>query len=278
MVLKRKRSRSAVTRPTVLWRSRLRASSGASKRPPPDSSQVRRVSSQIRPRKREVPLIPFSSQVTSWSKGAMNSSCRRRASAPKRATVSSGVITLRRDLDILVVRMVTSSGGRAGASSGVTGTHSSVALGSRERRWGVGTTSIPWLRRRRKGSWKGTSPASYITRVQKRAYSRCSTACSAPPRTGRRASSSSSAGGRRGLVGVSGEVKRRKYQEEQAKPPMVSVSRCAGPPQTGQVLCTHSVARARGDCPEPSGAKSSRWGRVTGSSDSGTSCSPCWGQ
>ena len=47
------------------------------------------------------PLIALSSQVTLASKGAMNSTCARSASAPWRATTSSGVTTVSgRDLDI----------------------------------------------------------------------------------------------------------------------------------------------------------------------------------
>src|SRR5688500_14420416 len=76
----------------------------------------------------------------------------------------------------------------------------------------------------------------------------------------------------------SGEQKRRKYQDEQAKPPIVSVSRSAGPPHVGQVVLTHSAARASGERPEPSGVKSTISGSSTGSCSSGIGTSPCVGQ
>ena len=40
---------------------------------------------------------------------------------------------------------------------------------------------MPWLNRRWNGSVVGTSPQSYSTLCQNRAYNRCSTACSTPP-------------------------------------------------------------------------------------------------
>ena len=53
-----------------------------------------------------------------------------------------------------------------------------------------------------------------------------------------------------------------------------SVSRRAGPPQPGQVVCTKPGTVASGDRPVPAGRKSSMSGSTTGSSDSGTGCSP----
>ena len=41
------------------------------------------------------------------------------------------------------------------------------------------------------------------------------------------------------------------YQLEQAKPPIVSVSRRAGPPHMGQVVLTNSGIVANGDSPVP---------------------------
>ena len=45
---------------------------------------------------------------------------------------------------------------------------------------------------------------------------------------------------------------------------MVSVSRRAGPPQLGQVVCTQSSTRASGERPSSVGWKSSRSGSSTG--------------
>ena len=44
------------------------------------------------------------------------------------------------------------------------------------------------------------------------------------------------------------------YQEEQTKVSMVSVSRRAGPPQRGQVVCTNSGSPASGELPVPVGS------------------------
>ena len=47
----------------------------------------------------------------------------------------------------------------------------------------------------------------------------------------------------------SGQVKRRKYQDESTKVSMVSVSRRAGPPQVGQVTFRRTPVRASGESP-----------------------------
>src|SRR5437870_1179904 len=96
-------------------------------------------------------------------------------------------------------------------------------------------------------------PASYITLVQKRAYSRCMTACSAPPTYRSTGSQYCVASGLKAASALSGSAKRRKYHEEQANPPIVSVSRFAGPPHVEQVVWTNSGILARGDSPVPVG-------------------------
>ena len=69
-------------------------------------------------------------------------------SAPERSTCSSGLTTLPWLLDI---------------------------------RLPSGPRTSPWLNKRLNGSRKSTRPRSFRTRVKKRLYSRCMTACSAPP-------------------------------------------------------------------------------------------------
>ena len=59
---------------------------------------------------------------------------------------------------------------------------------------------------------------------------------------------------------------------------MVSVSRRAGPPQAGQVVCTQSSARASGDWPSSVGWKSSMSGSSTGNWSSGTGTTPHFSQ
>ncbi len=78
----------------------------------------------------------------------MKSSQSRSASAPYFSTIASGVTTLPLLLDIF---------------------------------WPSPAQIIPWLRSTGNGSMKLISPASNITLVHIRAYSRCITACSAPP-------------------------------------------------------------------------------------------------
>ena len=77
----------------------------------------------------------------------MNRVYVRTASAPYRSAYASGFTTLPFDLDIFAPPAV----------------------------------SIPWLKRRANGSRKPSMPISSITFVKKRAYMRCSTACSMPP-------------------------------------------------------------------------------------------------
>lgn len=73
-------------------------------------------------------------------------------------------------------------------------------------------------------------------------------------------------------------MKRRKYQEEQAKESMVSVSRSAGPPHLGQAVWTKASDLESGDFPVPVGWKSFISGRSTGSLSSGTGTVPQAGQ
>src|SRR3989338_1672364 len=82
------------------------------------------------------------------SKGPINISYRRRASAPKRSIMSSGLMTLPQRL--LILRL------------------SSAKM-------------VPWWRSLRNGSSNARYPRSRSALVKKRAYSRCSTVCSAPP-------------------------------------------------------------------------------------------------
>ena len=55
------------------------------------------------------------------------------------------------------------------------------------------------------------------------------------------------ASGAKGCSVFQGSVKRRKYHDESTNVSMVSVSRRAGPPQIGQVVCRNPSWRARGD-------------------------------
>ena len=59
---------------------------------------------------------------------------------------------------------------------------------------------------------------------------------------------------------------------------MVSVSRRAGPPQLGHVVCTQSSTRASGERPSSVGWKSSRSGSSTGSWSLGTGTMPHFSQ
>ncbi len=82
--------------------------------------------------------------------------------------------------------------------------------------------------------------------------------------------------GSKGRSGVHGSVKRRKYHDESTKVSMVSVSRVAGPPHTGQVVFKNSGLVANGD--SPVGRNSTSSGASTGSSSTGTGTMPCTGQ
>ena len=57
---------------------------------------------------------------------------------------------------------------------------------------------------------------------------------------------------------------------------IVSVSRCAGPPHLGHVVCKKLSDVANGDTAPDSNVTSS--GKRTGNSSSGTSCSPHFSQ
>src|SRR5215217_9760125 len=90
-------------------------------------------------------------------------------------------------------------------------------------------------------------PMSYSTLVKKRLYIRCRTACSLPPTYWYVGIQRRAASGSNGPSVYSGEMYRRKYQDESTKVSIVSVSRSAGPPHCGQVVATQSRAPARGD-------------------------------
>ena len=68
----------------------------------------------------------------------------------------------------------------------------------------------------------------------------------------------------------SGSIKRKKYQHEPAHWGIVFVSRRAGEPVRGSVVCSHSVAFTRGLSVLPEGLNSSISGNSTGKSASGT--------
>ena len=72
-----------------------------------------------------------------------------------------------------------------------------------------------------------------------------------------------------------GRQKRRKYHDESTKVSMVSVSRAAGPPQIGQVVCRKPSWSCSGD--SPVGRNSTSSGASTGSWSSGTGTMPCVG-
>src|SRR5664280_3052848 len=74
-------------------------------------------------------------------------------------------------------------------------------------------------------------------------------ACSIPPMYWSTGIQWRATTGSKGRSGVHGSVNRRKYQDESTKVSMVSVSRVAGPPHTGQVVLRNSWLVARGDSP-----------------------------
>ena len=82
------------------------------------------------------------------SNGPINISYKRNVSAPYWRTTSSGLTTFPFDLDIFSL---------------------------------PSPRIIPWLNNFWNGSLLGTTPKSYNTLYQKRAYNKCNTACSAPP-------------------------------------------------------------------------------------------------
>ncbi len=87
---------------------------------------------------------------------------------------------------------------------------------------------------------------SSSTFVKKRAYSRCITACSIPPTYWSTGIQSLARSASKGASSISGEVYRRKYHEESTKVSIVSVSRTASAPQSGQSTCFHSSAASSG--------------------------------
>src|SRR4030088_2134054 len=69
-----------------------------------------------------------------------------------------------------------------------------------------------------------------------------------------------------------GEQKRRKYHDESTNVSIVSVSRRAGPPHTGHVVCTNAGTCASGESPFP--VKVVTLGSTTGSWSKGTGTTP----
>src|SRR3989344_5554461 len=144
----------------------------------------------------------------------------RTVSAPKRATTSSGSITLPRDLLIF---------------------------------WPSGPRMSERFMRRVYGSFSATSPRSKSALCQKRLYKTCIVVCSAPPEY-------RSIGIQFAIFLASanfflflGSAYRKKYHDESTNVSSVSVSRSAFPLHFGHFTCTHFFAFARGDLPRPSG-------------------------
>ena len=133
---------------------------------------------------------------------------------------------------------------------------------------------MPWVNSRVNGSRSaaGATPRSDSALVKKRAYIRCSTACSAPPMYWSTGIQSCTASLENGASTLHGSQKRRKYHDESTKVSIVSVSRVAGPPQSGQVVCRNPSWKRSGDCPV--GRNSTSSGASTGSSSSGTGRGP----
>ncbi len=73
-----------------------------------------------------------------------------------------------------------------------------------------------------------------------------------------------------------GSQKRRKYHDESTKVSMVSVSRVAGPPSIGHVVCRNPSLSESGDWPV--GRNSTSSGASTGSWSTGTGTTPCSSQ
>ncbi len=124
---------------------------------------------------------------------------------------------------------------------------------------------MPWVKSRENGSRSslGATPRSASALVKKRAYIRCKMACSTPPMYWSTGIQASAAANENGSASFQGSVKRRKYQDESTKVSMVSVSRRAGPPQAGHVVCRKPSWNCRGDWPV--GRNSTSSGASTGS-------------
>src|SRR5206468_13125756 len=78
--------------------------------------------------------------------------------------------------------------------------------------------------------------------------------------------------GSNGCSSLCGSQKRRKYQDESTNVSIVSVSRRAGPPQTGHFTLTHSGTCASGESPRPVNVVT--FGSSTGKSAYGTPTTP----
>ena len=124
---------------------------------------------------------------------------------------------------------------------------------------------MPWVNSRWNGSRRsfGATPRSASALVKNRAYIRWRMACSTPPMYWSTGSQRSSA-------------KRMKYHDESTNVSIVSVSRTAGPPQTGQVVLRKPSWCLSGD--SPVGRNSTSSGASTGSWSSGTGTMPWSGQ
>src|SRR6266853_1929741 len=101
-------------------------------------------------------------------------------------------------------------------------------------------------------------------------------ACSTPPMYWLTGSHRFTASDENGAVFIFGFRNLRKYQLESTKVSMVSVSRRAGPPHFGHLAARNFSFESRGD--SPVGLNSTWSGRSTGSSDSGTGCTPHFAQ
>ena len=168
-------------------------------------------------RNRAVPSIPASLHSTSSCGGLTKRWNSRRASAPTDSKYSCGRTRLPFDFDILVplIRM------------------------------------MPWVNSRAKGSRSvlGATSRSASALVKNRAYIRCRMACSMPPMYWSTGSQRSTASASKGALWFHGSAKRRKYHDESTKVSIVSVSRVAGPPQIGQVVCRKPSWKRSGDSP-----------------------------
>ena len=101
-------------------------------------------------------------------------------------------------------------------------------------------------------------------------------ACSIPPMYWSTGMKCCAATGAKGCSVFHGSQKRRKYQDESTKVSMVSVSRRAGPPSMGHVVCRKPSWSDSGDCPV--GRNSTSSGATIGSWSSGTGTTPCSSQ
>mmetsp|Transcript_19399 Transcript_19399/g.65938 ORF Transcript_19399/g.65938 Transcript_19399/m.65938 type:complete len:344 (+) Transcript_19399:1132-2163(+) len=219
-VLKRMFSTSSVTLPMHRCTSLSCSLVGSSSLTPRSTSRYDRA------RKRCTPSTLLVDHVLVSVSGPMNISYRRSESAPKRSTTSSGFTTLPLLLLILYARAATSTEGSAlrtypvpffSTSSAPTFTAVAPSAPSPHHApapslnavYSVSPRIMPWLTSFWKGSFVDTTPMSYSTLCQKRAYSRCSTACSAPPTYRSTGIQYFSTSGSMSMDSLSGSMKRR---------------------------------------------------------------------